>query len=157
MGERDSGIGYQMASAVDAGQNQDRTILEELFEEYCSPRGISYNATFSDREDRPNHSSFVRCYVSNAEGIKQFLEPIIPLLREKRRQSVIMVEEILPRYKDGQHRNKRGFLELMRWKEELDKNKPMSNADRKYTYDYFAHELGWLEDVEQQQRLESWE
>jgi len=102
-----------------------------------------------------NRSPTVSVNVRSAEHIRNFLTPLLPLLREKRRQAIIMLREILPRYEAGRHHTKRGFIELMRWKRELDREKPMGDEDRKYTVEYFE-EL-WGDEIEEQCRLGDFE
>lgn len=135
-------------------QNEDETILEELFKNYCSTFGVKFNVYKSDARDE-NSSPTVQAHVRSAEHIRNFLAPLLPLLREKRRQAVIMLREILPRYEAARHHTKRGFIEMMRWKRELDRQKPMGDEDRKYTVEYF--EDLWGDEIEEQGRLGDFE
>jgi DNA-dependent RNA polymerase auxiliary subunit epsilon len=142
--------GYKHTPAVMAKQNQQGTILERVFDTYCSYYDVKY-ATDGEREPRPNRQPAVCCRVYSAKDIRNFLAPLLPVLWEKRRQAAIMLREILPRYENGVHLTKSGFIEMMRWKRELDREKPMSDEDRKYTVEYFE-EL-WDDDLDAQQQL----
>ena len=143
-------LNYEQIPEIRCIQNQNGTILEELFQDYCDTFGIKvslYKRAARDEVRNPTVAARIR----SPENIRKFLSPLLPLLREKRRQAVIMLREILPRYEEGKHLTKEGFIELMRWKRELDREKPMGDEDRKYTVGYF--EDLWGGEIEQQRRL----
>jgi len=145
-----SRLNYTQRPYVKCGQNQNGTILEELFRDYCDT--FSIEVSLSKREARDAvRSPTVAARIYSPENIRKFLRPLLPLLREKRRQAVIMLREILPRHEERRHHTKEGFIELMRWKRELDREKPMDDEDRKYTVEYF--EDLWADEIEQQGRL----
>ena len=143
-------IGYALQPVINAKQVESGTILEEIFESYCSLFDVEFN-TNRHPARREREQPTVSARVLGEEDIKNFLTPVLPLLREKRRQAVIMLREILPRYGEGVHHTKEGFIELMRWKRELDREKPMSDEGRKYTVEYF--EDLWRDEIEQQGRI----
>ena len=131
-------------------QGTEKTLLQHLIGRYSEVAGFSYSRwEYEARHDE--HRGTERVHITSAEDIEMFLRPLIPLLYEKRRQALIMVDEILPRHRDGLHHTKRGFIEMMEWKEKLDEAKPMDKEDRKYTVEYF--EDLWEEDLENQTRL----
>jgi hypothetical protein len=131
-------------------QNKEGTILERIYEEYCSHQGVDYSLTYQDA--RGNRSAAVRANIYGPDDIRGFLTPMLPVLHEKQRQAVIMLREILPRYENGVQLTKEGFIEMMKWKRKLDREKPMGDEDRKYTVEHFE-EL-WADDLEAQQRLD---
>jgi hypothetical protein len=141
--------GYGCNPRVRITQNKDGTIVEQIFETYCSLFEIDYT---SHEEERQGRSPSVTCAVGKSNHIRKFLTPMLPLLMEKQRQAIIMLREILPRFEDGVHHTKEGFIEMMKWKHELDKGKPMGDDDRKYTVEYF--EDLWRDEIESQQRLD---
>ena len=145
----DHRLGYRVQPRVYAGQNKTGTVLEEIFESYCSLFDVEYTVNTQPAYNE-NEQATVYAKVRSKE-IRNFLTPILPLLREKRRQALIMLQEILPRFLDGVHHTKEGFIELIRWKRELDREKPMSDEDRKYTVEYF--EDLWRDEIEQQGRI----
>jgi hypothetical protein len=130
-------------------QNQKKTMLEQIFEAYCSRHDVDYKTYYI--EERGNHSPAVRAQVNKSDNIRDFLSPLLPVLCEKRRQAVIMLREILPRYENKVHLTKQGFIKMMRWKRELDREKPKGDEDRKYTVEYF--EDLWEDDLDAQQQL----
>jgi len=134
---------------VELKQVREKTLLRHIFDQYAEIAEFSYR--IYERSQRDGEQPTEHAAVRSADDIEAFLRPLIPLLYEKRRQALIMVDEILPRYRDGVHLTKRGFLEMMEWKEKLDEAKPMDKADRKYTVEYF--EDLWEDDLENQTRL----
>jgi hypothetical protein len=144
-------IGFESYPHIRMKQNEDGTILEQIFETYCSHHGLEYGLTYREPKSE-NESNTVEAYVRDTEDIRAFLTPLLPVLCEKRRQAVIMLRELLPRHENGVHLTKPGFVEMMKWKRELDREKPMGDEDRKYTVEYFE-EL-WADDLEAQQRLD---
>jgi hypothetical protein len=148
-GSQDRSISHEVTPAVGMKQVQDKTLLEVIFDKYCDISNVKYSV--HKRERDKNRQPTVRATVRGADSIRNFLTPLLPLLYEKRRQAVIMVREILPRYEDGVHLTKEGFIEMMKWKRELDREKPMGQGDRKYTVEYFK-EL-WGDEISAQQRI----
>jgi hypothetical protein len=141
---------HRSTPAADMVQVQDKTSLEMVFDRYCDVSDVEY--TLNKREARDQiRQPIAKARVRSAEDIRKFLTPLLPLLYEKRRQAVIMLREILPRYEDGVHLTKEGFIEMMKWKRELDREKPMGQDDRKYTVEYFK-EL-WGDEISAQQRI----
>jgi hypothetical protein len=142
---------YSCRPNLMAGQNENRTILEKIFETYCSFLNISYT-DYRRKAESSDRNPSIECRVYGSNNIRKFLTPLLPLLYEKRRQAVIMLRELLPRYEDDVHLTKEGFIEMMKWKGELDREKPMGDDDRKYTVEYF--EDLWRDEIESQQRLD---
>jgi hypothetical protein len=141
--------GHRLRPGVSMTQNQSGTVLQDIYDEYCSYHGVEYNITY--RDARGHRSPTVQARINGAENIRKFLRPLLPVLHEKRRQAIIMIREILPRYENDCHLTRPGFIEMMRWKRELDREKPMSDDDRKYTVEYFE-EL-WADELEEQQEI----
>jgi hypothetical protein len=144
------GMSHRLRPEAEMSQAQGKTLLEAIFDEYCNIFDIEYSVTGYTPKDE-NHSRTVTAAIYTCENIRKFLTPLLPLLYEKRRQAVIMLREILPRYEDGVHHSKEGFIEMMKWKRELDREKPMSQGDRKYTVEYF--EQMWGDEISAQQRI----
>jgi hypothetical protein len=143
-------LGFKSYPGVRMEQNKEGTILEEIFETYCSHHGVDYK--IYDLEARGHKSPAVSAHVHKSHNIRNFLTPLLPVLYEKQRQAAIMLREILPRYEEGVHLTKSGFIEMMKWKRELDRAKPMGKEDRKYTVEYFQNL--WADDLEAQQSLD---
>jgi len=142
-------INYEFAPRLKLTQVREKTLLRHIFDQYAEVIGFSYS--IHQRPGRDKEQPTEEVDICSADDIEAFLRPLVPLLYEKRRQALIMVDEILPRYRDGVHHTKRGFVEMMEWKEKLDEAKPMDREDRKYTVEYF--EDLWEEDLKNQTRL----
>jgi hypothetical protein len=142
--------GHRLSPEIGLKQASEKTILDAIISRYSNIAGFHYSLyDVSDR--RENRSDTEQMSVSSADGIEAFLRPLIPLLGEKRRQAKIMVNELIPAFRQQKHHTKEGFIEMMKIKERLDEQKPMSKEDRKYTVEYFK-DL-WADDIEAQTAL----
>jgi hypothetical protein len=137
-------VSHQLTPFLSMGQNRYKTMIENIFNSYSKHIDFTYNRYYSKQNDRDKE--FTRVCINGNSNIKNFLAPLLPMLKEKQEQAIIMLREIIPRMERGVHLNKEGFIELMKWKELLDREKPMSNEDRKYTVEYFQ-DL-WADDLD---------
>jgi len=127
-------------------QVQDKTMLEDIFESYNDYIEFDYGLCKRSHENDSHKQPTVEVGIYKTSDIKNFLAPLLPMLKEKQEQAIIMLREIIPRIERDMHLNKEGFIELMKWKELLDRDKPMGNEDRKYTVEYFQ-DL-WADDLD---------
>jgi hypothetical protein len=139
-------LNYRLRPKIGMTQVQDKTMLEDIFESYNDYIEFDYNLRKIHNENKPNRQPTVVAYISPKRDIKNFLAPLLPMLKEKQEQAIIMLREIIPRLERDMHLTKEGFIELMKWKELLDREKPMGNEDRKYTVEYFQ-DL-WADDLD---------
>ena len=139
-------LNYSLKAKIQIQQVQDKTMLEDIFESYSDYIEFDYSLNKRSRENDPNRQPTVQVNIYTRNNIKNFLAPLLPMLKEKQEQAIIMLREIIPRMERGVHLNKEGFIELMKWKELLDREKPMGNEDRKYTVEYFQ-DL-WADDLD---------
>jgi len=136
---------YGLKPRLNMEQVQDKTMLEDIFDSYNDYIDFDYNLN-KQRENDPSRQPTVSVVICSKSSIRNFLAPLLPMLKEKQEQAIIMLREIIPRLERGMHLNKEGFIELMKWKELLDREKPMGNEDRKYTVEYFQ-DL-WADDLD---------
>jgi hypothetical protein len=139
-------LNYQFLPRLKMEQVQDKTMLEDIFESYNDYIEFDYNLRKNKHENDPNRQPTVEAYIDPKRDIRNFLAPLLPMLKEKQEQAIIMLREIIPRMERDVHLTKEGFIELMKWKELLDREKPMGNEDRKYTVEYFQ-DL-WADDLD---------
>jgi hypothetical protein len=139
-------LNHCLKPALTMGQVQDKTMLEDIFESYNDYIEFDYSLRKRNNENDPHRQPIVEVNIYTISDIKNFLAPLLPKLKEKQEQAIIMLREIIPRLERGVHLNKEGFIELMKWKELLDREKPMGNEDRKYTVEYFQ-DL-WADDLD---------
>jgi hypothetical protein len=137
---------HHLKPALTMGQVQDKTMLEDIFESYNDYIEFDYGLRKRKNENDPHRQPVVEVNIYATSDIKNFLAPLLPMLKEKQEQAIIMLREIIPRLERGVHLHKEGFIELMKWKELLDRDKPMGNEDRKYTVEYFQ-DL-WADDLD---------
>jgi len=142
-------LNYQLTPRVQMKQAQDKTMLEDIFESYSDYIEFDYNMININNENKPNRQPTVKAHINSKRDIKNFLAPLLPKLKEKQEQAIIMLREIIPRMERDVHLTKEGFIEMMKWKELLDREKPMGNEDRKYTVEYFQ-DL-WADDLDDAQ------
>jgi len=139
-------LNYNLKPRVNMAQVQDKTMLEDIFDSYNDYIDFDYGLSKHIRENDPNRQPTIEANIYVKSDIRNFLAPLLPMLKEKQEQAIIMLREIIPRLDRGVHLNKEGFIELMKWKELLDREKPMGNEDRKYTVKYFQ-DL-WADDLD---------
>jgi hypothetical protein len=139
-------LNYNLRPSLNMAQVQDKTMLEDIFNSYNDHIDFDYRLRRSNNENDPTRQPTVKVNIYTKNSIKNFLAPLLPMLKEKQEQAIIMLREIIPRLERGVHLNKEGFIEMMKWKELLDRDKPMGNEDRKYTVEYFQ-DL-WADDLD---------
>jgi len=140
----DATFNYLIEPRLRMTQVQDKTMLEDICDSYREYFDFYYSV--SKRQNIAQYQPTVQIRVSQYDSIRNFLAPLLPMLKEKQEQAIIMLREIIPRLENDVHLTKEGFIELMKWKELLDREKPMGNEDRKYTVEYF--EDLWADDLD---------
>lgn len=73
---------------------------------YCDEYGVKHS--FTEQTDRYVFE------VRDPDSIERFLEPMMNYLVRRYEESELMIVEILPAIRDGQHREKEGFIKLLR-------------------------------------------
>jgi len=139
-------LNHVLKPEIQMQQVQDKTMLEDIFESYSDYIEFDYSSYKMSNENYPDRQPIVQVNVYGKNNIKNFLAPLLPMLKEKQEQAIIMLREIIPRLENNVHLTKEGFIEMMKWKELLDREKPMGNEDRKYTVEYFQ-DL-WADDLD---------
>ncbi|UXF50577.1 hypothetical protein 7778G3H09_2 [Haloquadratum phage sp.] len=139
-------LNHRLKPQIRVSQVQDKTMLEDIFDSYNDYIDFDYGLSKRNNENDPHRQPTVEVNICTKNSIRNFLAPLLPMLKEKQEQAIIMLREIIPRLERGVHLNKEGFIELMKWKELLDREKPMGNEDRKYTVEYFQ-DL-WADDLD---------
>jgi len=151
-----------------------KSATEELFNflrRYCDSLGVSYGCY---RRKNRWRTTMWTLYISSIEGVRCFLESIIPYLIVKKRQAVLTVEHLIPLIEKGKHRDKQTFLDLMtiadqinslndgwrrrRYKksyfEELWRNDNLEEKTYGYRYGYAPYkEREWLSEKYLNERL----
>lgn len=104
---------------------------------YCEDQGVAATINQTNKEGESSYRLTIEGKENNY--IERFLKPLMPYLITKYRPAILMLDEVLPRIEDGQHKNKEGFVELMGYADELRKGR--TNRGRlKYTQEWFEEE-----------------
>lgn len=128
-------LGYTLRPEISIRRHtEDDPVLGKIVA-YCDEYGVQY----SDFEEEKKNGTVVSISVKELDSVSKFLEPLLPYLVTKYFLAEAMVEQIIPSMKDGKHREKEGFLELMKLVEEF-RNYSTNKGKKKYDYDYFAEE-----------------
>lgn len=111
--------------------NNDDTLMAAL-DEWSSEIGVDCKFYRNQKADYDDTFTF---QIQRLDDVKTFLEEIQPYLVVKRKQSQIMLDEIIPLVENGAHLKKQGFLEVMHHVDRLNEGKGHNRGD--YTLDYF--------------------
>lgn len=130
------GQDFYFTPAVRLAQAGSEDRLTRLLEEFCDSLGV--NCHIRNEKSRNGWQDTVRWSVSNRDGVETVLKTIRDRTIVKRKQIDIMLDEIIPRLRERKHTNKRGFLEVMAWKDIMDGYK--SGSRGRYNLRYFERE-----------------
>lgn len=115
--------------------NEDDPLLGKLMA-YCDDEGVRYTINEkshgADRE-----STSIEWVVKHPDSVERFLEPMMDYLVTNFFRAELMLEVVIPAIRDGKHREKQGFYELMEVAEKLREGKTL-RKEPKYTQEYFA-------------------
>lgn len=91
--------------------------------------------------DNENAENGIAIETTGGESVEELVTALLPYLsKSKAIQAYIIKKEILPRYKNQLHLEKRGFIECMSWIDLMRSYKGARSTDTKYTVDYFKRE-----------------
>ena len=132
-------LGYNYTPVVRASRpmNDNDPLLGKLLE-YADEQGVRYSLSEkSHAKDRDSMSYEFFC--KRPDGVKRFLEPLLPYLVAKYEPALILLEHVIPRIEDGLHLEKEGFYELMEFADAIRQNDRQKSI-KKYDQEYFANE-----------------
>ena len=113
----------------------DFDILQKTHD-FLETHGLDVKLYHSNKK-RPEESDQQHLVIYGLENVRKFLELIVPYLKtEKKMQGMIMLKEILPRMKNGEHLTKEGFIRVVAYIEIMDSLKKGWQRS-KYTVKYF--------------------
>lgn len=119
------------------------TLLMEIrIQNFCDRVDCHVNSRYKKKGERSNDPQ-LEFYVTGLDNVNKFLNEIHPYLTEKRPQSLIMQNEIIPLLKDKKHLNINGLLEIIKWRDKIGEFKGGVRGDFNLEYfkDYFAEEI----------------
>jgi len=128
-----AGIGASLSTGVTI----EMTTLHDIerFAMWIKSLGIEPNTRHEENENPEWQDTYI-VQVQSWSNVKRVLNELLPYLsKSKFIQAYIATEEILPRYKNQMHLEKRGYIECMSWIDLGRRYKGGTNAD--LTFDYF--------------------
>lgn len=128
--------GYRVRPMLRLHRSASDEALLGMMDSYCEEHGVQYSLNEKTREN----SDTLQWVVKDPPSIRRFLEPLAPLLVSKHEEAHVMLEEVLPRIEEGDHRTEQGILGLMPYVDELHESSRYG-ADSKYTEAYFRKEF----------------
>lgn len=144
LGESDNqSIGYRMIPTcrVTRPVTKNDPIMGKVAA-YCDEQHVGYQIEEIEHGDDRVGSS-LRLELRKRRDIELFLEPLKEHLVSTYEQSVLMLEEVIPRMDNDDHLTEEGFYELMEY---VDAIREFSNHDSRQEYDQqFFGELWGLE------------
>lgn len=107
--------------------------FNNFMDQLCSKLNITYTKQHTKRHGNPY---IFRWSITGIKNVERLLKSIQPYLIWKRDQCDIMLNEILPRMKEGKHLTKEGIIEIMYYADIL-ASLHGKNSRRKYSENYF--------------------
>lgn len=141
--DRNYGIGYRYRPLVRiqrSGKADDLMIGKFLA--YCEDEGV--NPTVTEEAHTAGDGTSVIMTIDDPDDIERFLEPLLEHLTTKFEPALILLEDVLPTVREGDHRTKDGFYDLM---DAADALRSFNNkgSDPKYTKAFFAEK--WSDEM----------
>lgn len=128
--------GYRVRPMLRLHRSASDEALLGMVDAFCEAHGVQYSLNEKTREQ----SDTLQWVVKDPASIRRFLEPLVPHLVSKYDDAHIMLDEVLPRIEDGDHRTERGILGLMPYVDHLHES-ARYGSDSKYTEGYFRKEF----------------
>jgi len=125
--------GFRFEPKVRIRLDESDSAVLGLLDEYCEEVGVKYSL-----EERAG-SDVVRFTVQEPDNIYRFTDPIGQYLIRNHEQARILLNEILRKVKDGEHRSKQGIYDLMKHVEKL---RAGTGRNPKYDREWFEDEWG---------------
>lgn len=125
--------GYRFEPRIRITLLDSDTAVLGLLDEYAEEVGVQYTI-----EERAASDS-VRFVVQDPDHICKFAAPFADYLIRKYDNARILLNDILPSVKHGEHRTKQGIYELM---EHVEKLRAGTGRNPKYNREFFEEEWG---------------
>lgn len=135
--QRNTLTGYTIVPRIQL-QRQQRDLIG-VVDEWALEHGV--NGTLRERETSSGiHYKYT---VQSRDDVEQLLKLIEPFIVVKHDTIQIILNEVLPRLRDGVHRDKEGFIETMEYVDMVRESTKTKNY--KYDADYFREE--WSDEL----------
>lgn len=124
-------VGYYIQPSIKIS-NTNATVIGFL-DEFCENHGIEPNV-------RETTNTFV-IEIGKRDDLKLFLQLVEPYVIAQDTAVQIMLKNLLPGLQMGKHTEKRGFLKMMGYVDEI-REHTTQRSKPKYTQNYFRDEFG---------------
>lgn len=122
-------LGYEMRTEIKMVRKYPFALQE--VKNFCDENGIYCSLVEDDGR--------YRFRIKRPKDVRLFLKKIYPFLNDRKEEAKLLGYDIVPKVANGEHLEKKSFMELIELIEELRKLNP-SNTRSKYTTDYFQNE-----------------
>lgn len=140
----DQRIGYSPKPAARVKMVENDPLVSRLME-YADQIGFEPNIVRHKEPQEDHHNPSFVWGVSGIDDVEIFLSSIRDTVVVKRREIEVILNEIIPLMRRGEHLNRRGFLRLMAWRDVANSHKGGNRG--KYSLEYFESLWGMsLED-----------
>lgn len=127
-------INYNIKPSCRLSQYQTYSGVREKLSAFADSIDIDYSIHEKDKSSANRRPAF-GFEINSRSSVQKFLREVLPYLTVKREQALIMCEKIIPLLQSGTHNTRRGFLQVMYWKDRLDEGKGGNRG--KYNLEYF--------------------
>lgn len=132
-------LNYTLHSMLEVYRpSDDDPILGKLLA-YCDENEVRYGIS-EQSHGAERDSTSVKWTVKEPDSVEQFLQPMMDYLVSKFFEAELMLTQILPAIRNGDHRERQGFYELMGLSDELIRRSTSNKKESKYTQEYFKDE-----------------
>lgn len=130
----DKGDSYSLSPRCSIRQRQTDCPIVSKLTEFAESIDVEYSLTHREYDGENSTDQF--CFsIIGVNDVDKYLRSLEPHLVVKKEQAQIMLEDILPKLSRGEHKNRRGFLRVMK---HVDRMNNLKGGQRgKYTLQYF--------------------
>jgi hypothetical protein len=121
-------IGFNAYPVVRISRPKENQVLFGMLDEYCEENEVKYRIDESDKSHK--------LIISNLESIERFFDPIFGALIQQQEAVEVLVDEIIPLYKEYEGPTKKEFVKLMRKRDKL-REAGIRHSSSKYDTGYF--------------------
>lgn len=131
-------IGFGMTPIVRLYKGGAHPLFSHFVSKYFEDNGLD----FSDADDNPHTVHFT---LSGTTQIQAVLDDLLEDLLVLAEQSLILLEEILPRFEEGLHHEKQGFYDILTDFEYIGRASGVTGERKRYDSDFF--EDRWCDEI----------
>lgn len=137
--ERDTNrpLNYRPRPKYSLSQAGHNAVALGALEEFFNDLGVH---PIIQKDPREDHQDAWELRITGVTDVERALSPLRDHLIVKYQQAVILLDKIIPLLRADAHTEQQGFLQLIAWKDRMDKFKGGERGG--YTLDFFESEFG---------------